>query len=438
MSLTSQAQLITTVAGNGTTGFSGDGAAATAAELNNPISVAVDIYGNVYIADNGNARIRMVTSTGIISTVAGNGVKSYSGDGGPATAAELKSPVSVFADINGNVLIADQLANRVRIVNSSGIINTFAGNGINAYSGDGGQATNAELDLPTAVAMDATGNVFIADELNERIRRVGTGGVIRTFAGNGSYGFSGDGGQATAAEIALPWGIAVDAAGQMYIADFGNNRIRLVNTSGIISTFAGNGFQGYSGDGGAATAAELYSPTGVSIDTAGNICIADGTNNRTRIVNSSGIINTIAGNGYGAPSSGGYSGDGGNSTAAELYLPWNISADNSGNIYIADETNNRVREVTSVITTGINKQLIASNEVNIYPSPSIGLFTISGVSQGQVIELYNNFGQKLTTTVVNYTCMHLDISNQPEGIYLIRIQNKNGDVIATKKILKTN
>ena len=220
----------------------------------------------------------MNSTTGIITTIAGNGIAGYSGDGGLATNAELNNPYGVAVDSNGNIYIADTNNNRIRKVNSTtGIITTIAGNGTAGYSGDGGLATNAELYYPYGVAVDSNGNIYIADTYNNRIRKVNsTTGIITTIAGNGTAGYSGDGGPATNAQLNYPYGVAVDSSGNIYIADTDNNRIRKVNsTTGIITTIAGNGNPGYSGDGGPATNAELYDPSGVAVDSNGNIYIAD-------------------------------------------------------------------------------------------------------------------------------------------------------------------
>jgi hypothetical protein len=330
--------IITTVAGNGYVnpstygtyegGYSGDGGPATNAELYYPQGVAVDTFGNLFIADSANQRIRELGTGGVISTVAGNGTYGYFGDGGPAINAELDDPQGVAVDALGNVFIADTDNQRIREMRTDGVITTVAGNGTQGHSGDGGAATNAELNNPSGVAVDAFGNVFIADTDNQCIREVGTDGIITTVAGGGTNGL-GDGGPATNAELSDPSGVAVDASGNLFIADYYNNRIREVGTNGIITTVAGDGIGGYSGDGGAATNAELntpmcyYDPYGgsfcswppmtVAVDSAGNLFIADTGNYRIRKVGADGIITTVAGDG-----TGGYSGDGGAATNAEL------------------------------------------------------------------------------------------------------------------------
>ncbi len=338
-----KAQMITTVAGNGTGGSTGNGGQATAAELHGPAAVDFDAAGNLYIADQTNNMIRKITSAGVISTLAGTGTAGYSGDGGQATAAKLDAPTGVTLDAYGNVYVADQYTYRIRKISTSGIITTVAGNGSATFAGDGGQATAASLYNPTCVAFDAAGNMYIADYSNNRVRKVNSSGIISTVAGNGTASFSGDGGQATAAEINGAVGVTFDGAGNMFIADRNNNRIRKVTTAGIINTYVGNGTAGATGDGGQATSAELSGPFGIGLDSYENLYIADAGNNKVRRVNSTGVISTIAGTG-----TAGYSGDGGYATAAELDFPAEISLgiDGNDNLYIADYGNNRVREVT--------------------------------------------------------------------------------------------
>jgi len=345
--------VISTVAGNGIAGFQGDGAQATAAELNSPHGIAIDAAGNLLIADSLNHCIRKVqATTQVITTIAGNGIGAFGGDGQTATNAELDRPDGIAIDRTGNLWIADSLNNRVREVNSSTqSIATVAGNGIIGYTGDGAAATDTKV-ISSGIAVDAAGNLFIADPYGNCIREVDAAThVIRTVAGNGIGGYAGDGGQATAAELNLPQGIVVDAAGDLFIADSLNQRIREVNaTTHIITTIAGNGTAGFRGDQGAATSAQLNLPEWVAIDTAGNLFIADSLNNRVRTVDArTHTISTVAGNGIA-----GGSGDGGAATAAELSFPQGIAVDAFGNLLIADSLNNRVREVnvnTHVMST---------------------------------------------------------------------------------------
>ena len=345
----------------------------------------MDTAGNIYIADENNNRLRKVTaSTGIISTVAGDGKEGYSGDGGAATSAELNYPTGVTLDTAGNIYIMDYFNYRVRKVTvSTGIISTVAGDGTEGYSGDGGKATSAELGYATGVAVDVAGNIYIADYDNYRIRKVtASTGVISTVAGTGKYGYSGDGEAATSAELGLPYGVAVDTAGNIYIADTGNNRIRKVTAStGKISTLAGDGTAGYSGDGGAATSAELNGPSGVALDAAGNIYIADEQNERIRkLTVSTGIISTVAGDG-----TAGYSDDGGSATSAELASPIGVAVDKAGNIYISTIGYNwRVRAVGGTGLSGfINPKYVVVGVVYAPPGASSSVQYTNTTSVGE-------------------------------------------------------
>ena len=380
--------VISTIAGSGVPGFSGDGGAAVSAALNSPLGIAVDAAGNLFIADTGNNRIRKVAPGGVISTVAGSGVPNFSGDGGAAVNAALNSPLGIAVDAAGNLFIADSGNNRIRKVAPGGSIATVAGNGNGGFSGDAGLATSASLNNPYAVAADAAGNLFIADADNSRIRKVAPDGVVVTVAGNRGYRFEGDGTAATgavlnapvalaldtagnlfiadsgnnrirkvspdgiiatvAASLAAPSGVAVDAAGNLLIADRFNNLVRKVTPGGIITTAAGAGDSGFSGDGGPATSAMLSLPSGVTVDAAGNLFIADQANERIRKVTPGGTITTVAGNGRE-----GFSGDGGPATSASLSLPSGVAIDAAGNLFIADTNNNRIRKVTpgGTITT---------------------------------------------------------------------------------------
>jgi len=333
---------ITTIAGSGTIGYSGDGGPATAAKLSYPVGVDVDAAGNLYIAEWNNHCVRMVNTSGVITTVAGNGFTGYSGDGGPATAARLTFPYGVVTDRDGNIFIADGGNHRIRMVDTDGIITTVAGSGEAGYSGDGGPAIAAQLNYPSRVGVDDGGNLYIVDRSNRRIRKVDTNGIITTVAGNGLGGMetSGEGGPAVAANLGNPLGLAVDAAGNIYISDWGNNRIRKVDTSGFIITVAGSGTGGDGGDGDLATTAWLSNPLGVAVDAAGAIYIADSSNYRIRKVNTGGFITTVAGSGES-----GYSGDGDPAIAARLKHPYDVAVDAVGNLYIADHFNQRIRKV---------------------------------------------------------------------------------------------
>jgi alpha-tubulin suppressor-like RCC1 family protein/sugar lactone lactonase YvrE len=365
--------IITTVAGNYNNGesYGGDGTNATDASLFEPYGVAVDASGNLFIADTDNNVIRKVDTNGIITTVAGNysnyinGIY-YGGDGTNATDASLFEPSGVAVDAVGNLFIADLQNCVIRKVDTNGIITTVAGNYNNgeSYGGDGTNATNAGLWNPSGVAVDASGNLFIADTGNNVIRKVDTNGIITTVTGNynngGSYG--GDGTNATNAGLNGPDGVAVDTSGNLFIADTGNNVIRKVDTNGIITTVAGGGNDGL-GDGTNATNASLNWPFGVVVDASGNLFIADTDNSVIRKVDTNGIITTVAGN-YNAGRS--YDGDGGAATNASLYWPRGVVVDASGNLFIADTDNNVIWEVFSVNCPTLTLNNVIANDAGNY------------------------------------------------------------------------
>ncbi len=347
--------IITRVAGTGVEGFGGDGGAATAAMLSGPVGVALDAAGTLYIADRANHRVRRVDGgTRVITTAAGTGAQGFGGDGGPASAAPLRSPYSVAVDAAGRVSIADTFNNRIRRVDAAGIITTIAGSGGGAgFGGDGGAATAADLYYPQGVAVDGPGTVYIADTINHRIRRVDDAtGLISTIAGSGNEGFIGDGGAAAAAPLAYPLGVAVDAGGNVFIADTSNHRIRRVDgATGAMSTVAGTGVADYGGDGGPAIAARIGEPAAVAVDDAGNVYLTDDLNSHRirRIDAATGVITTIAGTG-----TAGYGGDGGPASAATLRHPEGLAVDAAGAVFVADTENHRVRRIdgtTGIITT---------------------------------------------------------------------------------------
>jgi len=338
---------ITTVAGNGTEAWSGDGGPAAAAQLDAPWSVAADSRGNLYISDSGNHTVRKIATDGSITTVAGTGVRGSSGDGGPATRAQLNVPLGIAVDGAGNLYVAECLGSRIRKISAAGAITTVAG--------------NAQLACPHGVAVDASGSLYIADTYSNQLRKVSPDGTISTIAGNGAHGFAGDGGPALNAMLNAPTGLAMDASGNLYVADTGNNRIRKIGSDGTIVTVAGCAdlFHFSSDDGLPATAAVLSGPQGVAVDRAGNLYIAETQGNHVRRVSASGVISTIAGRalyGYPAYFDGanfdgdledlylhGYSGDGGPATSGLLGSPYGLAVDSDFNVYAADLPNSAVR-----------------------------------------------------------------------------------------------
>ena len=354
---------ISTVAGNGVRGFGGDGGPATDAQLNQPFGVAVDTAGNLFIADKGDSRIRKVAPDGTISTVAGTGVASFGGDGGPAIDARLRNPRDVAVDAFGNLFIADSSNRRIRKVAPDGTISTVAG-------------TSSGLDLPYGVAVDPSGNLFIVDVNASRVFKLAPDDTFSTVAGTGEAAFGGDGGPATSALLRFPQGVAVDASGNLYIGDTGNERVRKVAPDGTISTVAGTGTRGFNGDGGPATDALLNFPTGLDVDTSGNLFTTDSTK-RIRKVAPDGTISTVAGNG--STSTGSFSGDGGRATDAGLNRPRRVAVDASGNLFIADTGNDRIRKIApdGTISTVAGSGLRGSSGDG-GPATDAGLFLLNG------------------------------------------------------------
>jgi uncharacterized protein (TIGR03437 family) len=400
------AQQISTVAGNGTPGYSGDGGPATQAEINTEVSVATDLYGNLYIADQNNNRIRKVNSAGIITTIAGNGAAGFSGDGGPATQATLNSPTGVCTDSAGDLYFNDVGNYRVRKIDTSGNITTVAGNGVQGSTGDGGPATEASMWIPIRCAIDSSNNLYITDQSGQKIRKVTPAGIISTVAGTGagagshSIGsYSGDGGPATEANLNNPTALTVDSAGNIYFTDQYNQRIRKVATSGVITTIAGTGTAGYSGDGGPATAAQVNYPCGLIVDQNGDIYFADDLNFRVRKI-SQGTITTVAGNG-----TQGYTGDGGPATQAELNGQVGVALDPPGNLYIADSGNNAIRKVGSLgaaTTPNFSAAGITNGASFKTGLTAGGLITIFGANLSNGVVGFASFNQvPLPTSLAN-------------------------------------
>lgn len=337
-----QGQVISTIAGNGTTGSSGDGGPATGAQLNTPQAICMDNAGNLYIADYANYVIRKVNPAGIISLFAGTGVRGFSGDGGPATAADIGLPLGICIDKNGNIYFSDAQYHVIRKINTAGIISTIAGTpNVFGFSGDGGPATSAVMFSPSGICVDDAGNVYEAEFGSQVVRKISTTGIITTVAGQGTVlGYAGDGGPATNAMINSPTDVKIDKDGNLYIADVGNSVIRKVDAAGNISTFAGGAGIGYTGDGGPAASASLKYAYGVFVDANGNVYISDTGNSVVRMVDNTGTITTIAGNG-----TLGYSGDNGLPTDAALMSPAGLLVDAGGNIYIVDGGANVIRKI---------------------------------------------------------------------------------------------
>jgi uncharacterized protein (TIGR03437 family) len=476
--------VVTTVAGTGTQGFSGDGGPAINAMLSAD-GLAVDAAGNLYVADADNHRVRKVTSNGTISTVAGNNLYRFSGEGGLAVNATLNfpngltldaagnlyiadtqndcirkvsagsissfgggsltffgnqpianpglnQPAAVVLDPSGNLYISDSLNNHVRKVTPNGTITTAAGDGTPRYFGDGGPATSASLYGPWGLGMDGKGNLFIADSLNHCIRKVTPDGAISTVVGNGSPGFSGDGTPAVNAELNQPTGLAVDSLGNLYIADLNNYRVRKVTTDGIITTVAGNGNQLFSGDGGSATSTAIGQPQAVALDSTGNLYIADRYNNLIFQVTPAGAISAVAGNGMQ-----GFSGDGGPATSASFNSPSGLAAGSGGILYIADAKNNRIRKLTitaapPVVVTPTSLSFTAISGGLAPAAQSLSLFVtglaFSATSSASWLSVTPSLGAGPASLQVT-----VDPSNLAAGTYLgtVTISVPNGAPSAT-------
>ncbi|MCP2297176.1 NHL repeat-containing protein [Nocardia amikacinitolerans] len=396
-------EAITTVAGTGTEGYNGDNQPAVNADLDYPDGVAVDGSGNLYIAERYNHRVRKVDhATGVITTMAGTGTEGYNGDNQPAIHADLDYPEGVAVDGVGNLYIVDRVNYRVRRVDPAGVITTVAGTGTGGYNGDNQPAINAELNVPEGVAVDGAGNLYIADLHNQRVRRVDPAGVITTVAGTGTDGYNGDNQPAIHADLDYPNGVAVDGVGNLYIADLRNHRVRKVDhATGVITTVAGTGTGGYNGDNQPAIDAELHYPEGVAVDRAGNLYIADTGNQRVRRVDPAGVITTVAGTG-----TGGYNGDNQPAINGELNVPEGVAVDWAGNVYISDTVNHRVRSVEAVVFSVVQDP---PDPVVMTAGVTTQLaFTVSAnttVTAGQTITLDFPSGVGLAPSgVVRYVC----------------------------------
>ncbi len=432
-------QIITTVAGNGMLGFSGDGVPATAAKLHLPGKAIFDENGNMFIADSWAHRIRKVDRlTGIISTVAGTGVAGYNGDNIPATSAQLYDPVGLAMDSTGNLYIGDAINERVRKIDlTTGIITTFAGNGVGAgtgwggFSGDGGLATNASLNAPAYITIDRKGNLYIEDGKNYRVRKVNLSScIITTVAGNGNWGYSGDGGNATAAEFNFIQGIGVDRTGNLFICDT-NSTIRRVDlATGIITTVAGVGLSGYTGDGTPATSSKILNPFDVTVDDNGNYYIAE-FKGRIRKVDTFGIIQTFAGT-----SSYGYNGDGIPATSSLLNETTGVSTDNCGNLYIADASNNRIRKVDlnpNCWPAGVEN--VISNKISTYPNPTNDILHIDGWATKCFYQVLNIVGVMTQQGTLKEGHNNISLRSLPAGLYLLEVISDDGSRVV-KRVLK--
>ena len=424
-------QIITTIAGTGDS-LLGDGGPAINAGVSGPYCVALDSHGNFYISDGNHARIRKVDSAGTITTIAGNGTEGYYGDSIAATSAMLNRPNGIVVDHLGNVYFSDAGNNRVRKVTTAGIITTIAGNGSATYNGDNIPADTAAIAAPHFLALDDTGNLYIVEHTGSRIRKVSPSGMINTVAGTGVVGNTGDGGPATAAKIAGPYGIVL-YNGSIIFSDATADVVRKIDASGIITTIAGNPTATAIGDSGPADSARLNAPIGVAVDAAGNLFIADANQHRIRRVDGlTHIISTVAGNG-----SFGYSGDGGLAANAQLMTPEGLALDTAGNIYIADYDGYRVRFINNA-TLALSSVPDAIASVSLYPNPATGDFVllVNAAGDDRVEVFIADAAGRVVYQAAGRTNHTLTIKpGQPAGVYLVTVRTHQG-IISRKLVIE--
>lgn len=427
--LLAQGQIIITVAGTGAEGYNGDGFAATAAKLRYPDALTFDKAGNLYISDATNERLRKVSPAygGTITTISGNGISGTTDDGVPATNTGFFA-IDIAVDKHGNLFLADCNEHKIRKITTDGIIRTYAGTGTGGYNGDGMPAITAQLNRPIGVTVDDTGNVYVADQQNYRIRKIDTFGIISTIAGNGIAGYSPDGSKADTASVFDTKCIRFGYDGFLYFTD--NARIRKLTTSGFITTLGGNGSIGYSGDGGPATAAKTY-PQALWIDTFGCVYMCENIYLRVRKIGLDGIINTIAGTGE--P---GYSGDWGDPLLAKLRSPSGIAVASNGDVFFADKLNNRIRMITTHVTE-VAQQTAVGSGFAVYPNPATGSITVAmpqTMGATATISICNAYGQLMTTVqTTTHTATTLP-THWPPGIYFVTAHTPQQTYHATVEV----
>jgi len=422
----SGAQTITTYSGTGNPIDSGDGGLASGASLFQPMVTAFDNSGNVYIGEGNGNKIRKVNSAGIISTFAGTDSAGYSGDGGLATAARFNGIFGMAFDTAGNLFVADYGNHVIRKINTNGIVSTFAGNGTAGYAGDAGQAIVAELKFPRDLKFDRTGNLYVCDGGNFAVRRISTTQVITTFAGTGISGHTGDGGQASAAQLGLPYRTGFDRHGNLFIVDGHNNCIRMVDTTGVITTVVGSDSAGFSGNGGPASAARLNTPTALAFDRNGNLYIVDRGNQRIRRVNATGNIYTFAG--IGTP---GDLGDNGLCSDAEINYPFDISFDAAGNLYVAEPNAYRLRRITPDPALDVASVTAANTSLTLMPNPNNGVFKINALFntvEPVSISVTDVTGRQVYSAIVNSTGGYIDHAintgtGWAAGMYVLQLRS---------------
>lgn len=420
----SRGQIITTIAGTGSEIYNGDSIIATTASLCTPDAIAFDSIGNIYITDGCHNRIRMVNTDGIMYNIAGTGNAGYNGDGIPASSAEVNYPTNILIDKGGNIYFYDDHNYRIRKIGIDRIITTIAGTGTNGYNGDNIPATTAQISTSGGLIIDKDGNIYFCDIVRNAIRKIGVDGIITSFAGTGVAGYSGDGGPATIAKLHNPFSLAQDKQGSFYIGEYTNYCIRKIDSMGIISTIAGTGHRGIPVDGDAATISALNFPSGLAVDNSGNVIFADVNNNVLMVIGTDGYIHKIAGTG-----AGGYNGDNILASLAELRAPSTPSIDAKGDIYIADWGNNRIRLIKNTVgVTSINNFAYA---FSVYPNPANSTINVNLnmiFTEPIKLSVSNLIGQfiiEFTITTNKDNEINLDV---PDGLYILTANTTNGPI----------
>ncbi len=433
-SMAIQSQTINTIAGNGTSGYFGNGGPAINALLDHPNQLAFDQAGNLFIAEDYNNVIRKIDVLGNISTVAGDGTAGFGGDGFPAVNAQLNRATGVAVDAAGNLYICDGDNFRIRKVDVSGNIHTIAGTGTNGYTGNGFAATSADIGFSSGICVDAAGNVYFATQGNGScIRKIDTGGIISTVAGTGTAGYNGDNILAVNAQLNAPASVFRDAAGNLYIGEVGGMRVRKVNTSGIITTVAGNGSTASGGDGAAATSAQLFYPYGVTVDAGGTMYICESGYNRIRKVDALGIISTFAGMGGLV---GGYGGNGGPALLAQFYHPSAVALDAAGNVFIGDFENSAIRKIT-LGSIGIDENFSDNSQgLTVSPNPfsSETVITFSEEQKNTTIKITDVLGKEFHSFAFSGKQLTIEKNELKAGIYFLQANDQQNNTI-NKKIM---
>lgn len=395
----------------------------TVAPIYIPWGVAIDASGNLYVSDDSLSVIRKISPSGSISTFAGTGTAGFSGDGGPATAAQLNKPYQMAFDASGNLYVADGLNNRVRMISPSGIITTVAGNGTPTASPDGTPATSSGLISPTCVRVSPAGELYISESFGHRIRKVSATGAIYTAVGTGVADNTGDGGPATAAAIYYPRSMTFDAAGNLYLTS-NTNSVRKVDATGVISTFAGSSAWGYSGDGGPATSALFFGITSMVSDAAGNIYISDAYNSRIRKV-TGGLVSTFAGNGiYDC------TGDGGSPLDACIRFVNDIVCDAAGNFYLADPECGEIRRISTTPPSSVAVHNAPS--ISLFPNPARGSVSIScPLPENYSIAIFNALGATVLTQKLQPGTQAIDVAALPAGIYTVKASFRDHEYVTS-------